>query len=123
MDAVVRRDVPLAQALIIRDLRLDTLQSEVERRALAFRFEALAVDGLDPGYVALYAVTGVATMLLVVLLSRAGLVEPQLLVGASGAIMGLIGSRKGSIKVHGQETIGLPTHRIARLGPKPRLRT
>ena len=32
------------------------------------------------------------------------------------AIMGLIGSRKGSIKVKGQETIGLPTHRIARLG-------
>jgi phosphate transport system protein len=35
VDAVVRRDVPLAQALIIRDLRLDTLQSEVERRAIA----------------------------------------------------------------------------------------
>jgi len=32
------------------------------------------------------------------------------------AIMGLIGSRKGSIKVKGQETVGLPTHRIARLG-------
>src|ERR1700709_2205817 len=32
------------------------------------------------------------------------------------AIMGLIGSRKGSIKVLDQETIGLPTHRIARLG-------
>ena len=32
------------------------------------------------------------------------------------AIMGLIGSRKGSIKVHGQETIDLSTHRIARLG-------
>ena len=32
------------------------------------------------------------------------------------AIMGLIGSRKGSIKVKGQETIGMPTHRIARLG-------
>ncbi len=32
------------------------------------------------------------------------------------AIMGLIGARKGSIKVHGVETIGLPTHRIARLG-------
>ncbi len=35
VDAVVRRDVPLAQALIIRDLRLDTMQSEVERRAVA----------------------------------------------------------------------------------------
>ena len=32
------------------------------------------------------------------------------------AIMGLIGSRKGSIKVQGKETINLPTHRIARLG-------
>ena len=32
------------------------------------------------------------------------------------AIMGLIGSRKGSIRVHGNETIGMATHRIARLG-------
>jgi branched-chain amino acid transport system ATP-binding protein len=32
------------------------------------------------------------------------------------AIMGLTGSRKGSIKVHGTESISLPTHRIARLG-------
>ncbi|HKX95988.1 MAG TPA: ABC transporter ATP-binding protein [Methylibium sp.] len=32
------------------------------------------------------------------------------------AIMGLTGARQGSIKVHGQETIGLPTHRIAHLG-------
>ncbi|HJV96810.1 MAG TPA: ABC transporter ATP-binding protein [Albitalea sp.] len=32
------------------------------------------------------------------------------------AIMGLTGSRKGSIKVRGQETIAMPTHRIARLG-------
>jgi len=32
------------------------------------------------------------------------------------AILGLIGSRKGSIKVHGTETTGLATHRIARMG-------
>ena len=32
------------------------------------------------------------------------------------AIMGLIGSRKGSIKIHGTETTGLATHRIARMG-------
>ena len=32
------------------------------------------------------------------------------------AIMGLIGSRKGSIKVRGVETIAMATHRIARLG-------
>ena len=32
------------------------------------------------------------------------------------AIMGLTGSRKGSIKVRGVETVGMSTHRIARLG-------
>jgi branched-chain amino acid transport system ATP-binding protein len=32
------------------------------------------------------------------------------------AILGLTGSRKGSIKVRGQEVISLATHRIARLG-------
>jgi len=32
------------------------------------------------------------------------------------AIMGLIGSRKGSIRVKGQEVIDFSTHRIARLG-------
>ena len=32
------------------------------------------------------------------------------------AIMGLTGSRKGSVCVHGQETIAMATHRIARLG-------
>ncbi|PNG52016.1 MULTISPECIES: ABC transporter ATP-binding protein [unclassified Variovorax] len=32
------------------------------------------------------------------------------------AILGLTGTRKGSIKVHGVETIGMPTHRIAHHG-------
>ncbi len=32
------------------------------------------------------------------------------------AIMGLTGSRKGSIKIHGTESIALATHKIARLG-------
>jgi len=32
------------------------------------------------------------------------------------AIMGLTGARKGSIKVHGVESIHLPTHKIAHLG-------
>ena len=32
------------------------------------------------------------------------------------AIMGLIGARKGSIKVRGNETVAMATHRIARLG-------
>ena len=34
VDAVVRRDVGLAQALIVRDLRLDQMQADVERRAM-----------------------------------------------------------------------------------------
>jgi len=32
------------------------------------------------------------------------------------AVLGLTGSRKGSIKVHGTETVGMPTHKIAHLG-------
>jgi branched-chain amino acid transport system ATP-binding protein len=32
------------------------------------------------------------------------------------AIMGLTGARRGSIKIHGVESIDLPTHRIAHLG-------
>jgi branched-chain amino acid transport system ATP-binding protein len=32
------------------------------------------------------------------------------------ALMGLTGARSGSIKVHGSETVNLPTHRIAQLG-------
>ncbi|WP_334189761.1 ABC transporter ATP-binding protein, partial [Noviherbaspirillum sp.] len=32
------------------------------------------------------------------------------------AIMGLTGSRKGSIRINGTEVIDLPTHRIAHLG-------
>ncbi len=32
------------------------------------------------------------------------------------AILGLVGRRQGSARIHGVETIALPTHRIARLG-------
>ncbi len=32
------------------------------------------------------------------------------------ALMGLVGSRSGSVRIDGQEAIGLSTHRIARLG-------
>ncbi len=50
--------------------------------------------------------------------------EVVTLLGRNGAgrtttmrsILGLTGSRKGSIQVDGKETIGLPTHRIAHLG-------
>jgi branched-chain amino acid transport system ATP-binding protein len=50
--------------------------------------------------------------------------EVVTLLGRNGAgrttilksIMGLVGRRSGSILIHGVETIGLPTHKIARLG-------
>jgi branched-chain amino acid transport system ATP-binding protein len=50
--------------------------------------------------------------------------EVVTLLGRNGAgrtttlrsIMGLTGARKGSIKVNGAESIGLPTHKIAHLG-------
>jgi phosphate transport system protein len=45
VDAVVRRDVPLAQALIVRDLRLDTYEREVERRALALIAGHMLAEG------------------------------------------------------------------------------
>jgi branched-chain amino acid transport system ATP-binding protein len=32
------------------------------------------------------------------------------------AIVGLTGSRKGSIKIHGTETVHMPTHKVAHLG-------
>jgi branched-chain amino acid transport system ATP-binding protein len=32
------------------------------------------------------------------------------------ALLGLVGARSGSVLIDGRETIGLPTHRIARLG-------
>jgi branched-chain amino acid transport system ATP-binding protein len=32
------------------------------------------------------------------------------------AIMGLTGTRKGSIRINGQEAIGMPTHKVAHLG-------
>ena len=34
VDAVTRRDVPLAQAVIARDVKLDALQADIERRAI-----------------------------------------------------------------------------------------
>lgn len=50
--------------------------------------------------------------------------ETVALIGRNGAgktttlqcVMGILGSRKGSIEVNGVQTIGLPPHRIARLG-------
>ncbi|MFM8576247.1 MAG: ATP-binding cassette domain-containing protein, partial [Limnohabitans sp.] len=50
--------------------------------------------------------------------------EVVTLLGRNGAgrtttiksILGLVGKRSGSISLNGTETIGLPTHEIARLG-------
>ena len=46
VDAVVRRDVPLAQGLIVRDLRLDAMQADIERRAMAL-IAGEALEGED----------------------------------------------------------------------------
>ena len=45
-DALVRRDVPLAQAVIAADHRLDTLQREIEERAILLiaRRQPMAID-------------------------------------------------------------------------------
>src|ERR1700761_6636435 len=34
IDAIARRDVPLAQKVIARDVKLDTLQADIDRRAI-----------------------------------------------------------------------------------------
>ena len=34
VDAIARRDVPLAQAVIARDAKLDALQADIERKAI-----------------------------------------------------------------------------------------
>lgn len=56
-------------------------------------------------YVIVYVFAGVGTMLAVALLSSAGLLGPQLLVGASGAIMGLVGAT-GAVMWRGQRREG-----------------
>jgi branched-chain amino acid transport system ATP-binding protein len=77
---------------------------------------ALEIRGLHAWYGESHVLHGVDLEV------RAG--EVVTLLGRNGAgrtstlraIMGLTGSRTGSIKVQGVETIGMPTHRIARLG-------
>ena len=76
----------------------------------------LEVDGLHGWYGESHVLHGVNFHVdegeVVTLLGRNGAGRTSTL----RAIMGLIGSRKGSIKVHGQETVGMATHRIARMG-------
>ncbi|MEP7056511.1 MAG: ABC transporter ATP-binding protein [Caldimonas sp.] len=76
----------------------------------------LAVSGLQGWYGESHVLHGVDFDVnegeVVTLLGRNGAGRTS----ALRAIMGLIGARKGSIKVQGVETIDMPTHRIARLG-------
>ena len=77
---------------------------------------ALEIQGLQAWYGESHVLHGVDMVVqpgeVVTLLERNGAGRTSTL----RAIMGLTGSRQGSIKVYGQETIGLPTHRIAHLG-------
>ena len=77
---------------------------------------ALEIKGLQAWYGESHVLHGVDMVVqpgeVVTLLGRNGAGRTSTL----RAIMGLTGSRQGSIKVYGQETIGLPTHRIAHLG-------
>ncbi len=77
---------------------------------------ALEIKGLEAWYGESHVLHGVDMVVqpgeVVTLLGRNGAGRTSTL----RAIMGLTGSRQGSIKVYGQETIGLPTHRIAHLG-------
>lgn len=77
---------------------------------------ALAIEGLHAWYGESHVLHGVDLHVnpgeVVTLLGRNGAGRTSTL----RAIMGLTGARKGSIRVDGHETIGLPTHRIAHHG-------
>ena len=77
---------------------------------------SLAISGLEAWYGESHILHGVDLTVhrgeVVTLLGRNGAGRTTTL----RAIMGLTGRRSGSIKVAGNETIGLPTHRIAHFG-------
>jgi branched-chain amino acid transport system ATP-binding protein len=77
---------------------------------------ALEIKGLQAWYGESHVLHGVDIVVqpgeVVTLLGRNGAGRTSTM----RAIMGLTGARKGSIKVYGTETIGMPTHRIAHLG-------
>ncbi|HZF82456.1 MAG TPA: ABC transporter ATP-binding protein [Burkholderiaceae bacterium] len=77
---------------------------------------ALEIQGLQAWYGESHVLHGVDMVVqpgeVVTLLGRNGAGRTTTL----RAVMGLTGTRKGSIRVNGQETIGLPTHRIAHFG-------
>ena len=77
---------------------------------------ALEIKGLHGWYGESHVLHGVDMVVqpgeVVTLLGRNGAGRTSTL----RSVMGLIGSRKGSIKVNGVETVGMPTYRIAHLG-------
>ena len=77
---------------------------------------ALEIKGLQAWYGESHVLHGVDMVVqpgeVVTLLGRNGAGRTSTM----RAIMGLTGARKGSVKIHGVETIHLPTHRIAHLG-------
>jgi len=77
---------------------------------------ALEIKGLQAWYGESHVLHGVDLVVqpgeVVTLLGRNGAGRTSTM----RAIMGLTGARKGSIRISGRETIGLPTHRIAHLG-------
>lgn len=77
---------------------------------------ALEIKGLQAWYGESHVLHGVDMVVqpgeVVTLLGRNGAGRTTTM----RAVMGLTGARKGSIRVHGVETIGLATHRIAHLG-------
>jgi branched-chain amino acid transport system ATP-binding protein len=78
--------------------------------------QALAISGLNAWYGESHILHGVDLVVnegeVVTLLGRNGAGRTTTL----KSILGLVGSRKGSIKVNGTEVIDLATHRIAHLG-------
>jgi branched-chain amino acid transport system ATP-binding protein len=77
---------------------------------------ALEISGLNAWYGESHVLHGVDMVVqpgeVVTLLGRNGAGRTTTM----RAVMGLTGARKGSIKVHGVETIAMPTYRIAHLG-------
>jgi len=77
---------------------------------------ALEIKGLQAWYGESHVLHGVDMVVrpgeVVTLLGRNGAGRTTTM----RAIMGLTGARKGSLKIDGTETIGMPTHRIAHLG-------
>ena len=77
---------------------------------------ALEIGGLHAWYGESHILHGIDLAVgegeVVTLLGRNGAGRTTLL----RAVMGLVGRRSGSIRIHGVEATGLPTHRIAHLG-------